>query len=210
MHNRAAERSAKGASEGSFLARARKRNGKSRTGTSAEGTSSIERRVAEKKWPEARSQIQEELVYAPTDHWLWTTLGLIYYEEKNYVKALKCSEYAVQLAPSCPLVLWDYAGALFMTGHESSALAVWTVLLNTDLDTVAYGDHGEGMSWALQLVNDTQYRIGRYYQWAGEPRLARESYLKYLHNRKHGVGSIYDAGAVEQYLAQLPEDGTTP
>jgi hypothetical protein len=59
------------------------------------------------------------------------------------------------------------------------------------------------MDWAMQLVNDVHCRIGRYYQWKGEPELARASFLKYLHNRDHGVSSIYDREAVKKYLADL-------
>jgi tetratricopeptide (TPR) repeat protein len=185
-------------------ARARTRKDRSPNGSRDEQTKAIERSLAAKKWDKARSLLHDELIFAPADHWLWTTLGATYYEEKEYEKALKCCEHAVQLAPSCPLALWDYAGSLYMTGHEDAALAVWTVIRNMDLDTLAHGDHGEGMPWALQLVNDAQYRIGRNYQRVGEMRLARECYEKYLHNRKHGVGSIYEVAAVQGHLAELP------
>jgi hypothetical protein len=47
------------------------------------------------------------------------------------------------------------------------------------------------------------YRVGRYYQRVGEKRLAAEAYRKYVHNRGHGVGSIYDTKKVEEYLAQV-------
>ena len=55
----------------------------------------------------------------------------------------------------------------------------------------------------LQLLNDVQYRIGRYYQWKGNVGSARASFEKYLHNRKHGVGSIYDAKEIEQYVKEF-------
>ncbi len=147
--------------------------------------------------------IQEELISAPTDHWLWATLSLTYYEQKQYEKALQCSKRAVELQPDCPIVLWHHAGSLYMTGHEDSALAIWILLRDMDFDQVAYGECGEGMDWALQLINDVQYRIGRYYQWKKKPEEARVSFEKYLHNRKHGVGSIYDVKQVEKYLATL-------
>jgi tetratricopeptide (TPR) repeat protein len=135
----------------------------------------LERHLKAKNWKKARSLIQDELVFEPTDHWLWATLGLTFYEQHDYERALRCSEWAVQLQPNCPLALWHYAGSLAMTGRESAALAIWTTLLRMDLEDIAYGEHGEGMDWALQLVNDVHYRVGRYYQRVGEKRLAAES-----------------------------------
>jgi tetratricopeptide (TPR) repeat protein len=116
----------------------RRRRGKSPTG-SRDGrmTERIEQLVNAKRWKEARSLIQEQLIFAPTDHWLWMTLGLTYYEDKDYEKALACSRRAVELEPNCPLALWHYAGSLYMSGEDSSALAIWTVLLHLDLEEIA-------------------------------------------------------------------------
>jgi tetratricopeptide (TPR) repeat protein len=161
----------------------------------------IEKLIDQRKWMKARAAIQEELVSAPNSHWLWMMLSSTYYEQKQYEKALHASKHAVELEPSCPLALWHYASALYMSGRESAALAIWNVLLDMDLEEVAYGDCGEGMDWAMQLINDVHYRIGRYYQWKGDDERARASFAKYLHNRSHGVGSIYDKQPVEEYVA---------
>jgi tetratricopeptide (TPR) repeat protein len=169
--------------------------------------SGIEKLLEQKRWGKARALIQEELVSAPTDHWLWTTLGLTYYEEKQYEKALECSKRAVELQPDCPLVLWDYAGTLEMCAREEAALAIWTVLLDMDLEEVAYGECGEGMDWALQLINDVHYRMGRYFSRKGKDEQARTAFRKYLHNRKHGVGSIYSTKDVEKYIFALAPAG---
>ena len=83
--------------------------------------SAIEQLVERKQWKKARALIQEELVSAPTDHWLWLTLSLTYYENKRYEKALACSRRAVELQPDCPLALWHYAGSLYMSGREAAA-----------------------------------------------------------------------------------------
>jgi len=163
----------------------------------------IESLLKKKRWSEARALIQEELVSTPSDHWLWTTLGLTYYEERNYGKALKCSTRAVELAPDCPLVLWDYAGTLQMCDREEAALAIWTALLGMELEDVAYGECSEGMDWAMQLMNDVHYRMGHYFERHGRKEQACTSFSKYLHNRSHGVGSIYDKKDVEEKLALM-------
>jgi tetratricopeptide (TPR) repeat protein len=163
----------------------------------------IEQLVNRKQWGKVRTQVQEELISAPTDHWLWMTLGLSYYEQKHYEKALECTKRAVELQPDCPLALWHYAGALFMSGREDAASAIWTILLDMDVEKVAYGECGEGMDWALQLLNDVHFRMGRFFQWKENPDRARASFEKYLHNRRHGVTSLYDAKVAQDYLDSL-------
>ncbi len=163
----------------------------------------IEKLVAAKQWTKARNAIKEELLSDPTNHWLWTTLGLTYYEQRQYEKALVYSERAAKLAPDCPLVLWDLAGCLDMNGRGAAALVIWTLLLEMELEDVAYGECSEGMDWAMQVINDVHYRMGQYYLRTGKREQARVSFNKYLHNRSHGVGSIYDKKKVEQDLASL-------
>lgn len=200
-HNPATDTGTKKAKDASAWPK-RKKGGNPPIGSRDRSTAEIERSIQNKEWVGARALIQDELLYEPTDHWLWMMLGLTYYERKDYEKALICSKRTVELAPECPLALWHYAGALFMAGEDSAAFAIWSMLRNMDLEKIAYGDHGEGMPWALQLVNDVQYRLGRYYQWKGENQLARETFEKYLYNRKKGVGSIYDLKKVEGFLAR--------
>lgn len=165
--------------------------------------SEIETLMAQKKWKQAQALLQRELLASPTDHWVWFTLSLTYYEQKQYEQALACSRRAVQLQPDCPLALWHYAGSLSMNGKEDAAVAIWTVLLDMDIEQVAYGECGEGMDWALRLINDVQYRLGRYFQRHGRTELACVAFEKYLHNRAHGVDSTYDLKPVKAYLASL-------
>jgi tetratricopeptide (TPR) repeat protein len=185
------------------MGKGKEKGGKLPTGTRGKRMSAIERYLAENNRKEARPLIQDELLYQPMDHWLWMHLGLTYHEDHDYEKAVQCSKLAVQLAPNCPLALWHYAGSLDMAGRGTFALAIWIMLLTMDIEEVAYGDHGEGMKWALQLLNDVHYRMGRYYQRMGKKDLAIESFRKYLHNRAHGVGSIYDLSKAKEELARL-------
>jgi tetratricopeptide (TPR) repeat protein len=182
------------------MGKGKERKGKPLTGTKG---SDIERYLAKKNWKEARCSIQDELLFQPMDHWLWMTLGLTYHEEREYEKAIECGKRAVQLAPSCPLALWHYAGSLDTAGQGEFALPIWIMLLSMEVEEVAHGDHGEGMERALQLLNDVHYRMGRYYERTGKKELARRSFEKYLHNLAHGVGSIYEQSKAEDSLAKV-------
>src|SRR5262249_34106692 len=110
-HNRA---SARKAGVDSLWGKAKTEKDRSRNGSKDECTLRIEQAIEQKNWKEARQLIQEDLIFKPTDHWLWFSLSLTFYEEKEYEKALASSTRAVELAPNCPLALWHYAGSLFM------------------------------------------------------------------------------------------------
>ena len=58
--------------------------------------------------------LRQRLKAEPHHHWLLTRLSSEYYEKRQYALALKYAEKAFTEVPSCPLVLWDYAGALQM------------------------------------------------------------------------------------------------
>ena len=90
-----------------------------------------------------------------------------------------------------------------MASRSGAALTIWTSILNLDLETIADGEHGEGMDWALQLVNDVHFRMARCYEHLGNLELAKQSFAKYLHNRDHGVGSLYDAATAQQRLTVI-------
>lgn len=184
---------------------AKTRSAGSRTGSRGKAIKEIERLLVAEKWKEAQPLLHKELLHSPTDHWLWMMLSETYYEEFDYETALECAKRAVELAPQCPLALWHYAGCLSMNGQERAALAAWTLILNRDLDDVAYGECGEGMKWAMQLLNDVHYRMGRIHQFLGEGAQAKASYQKYLHNRSHGVGSLYELKEARRHLAEVSD-----
>jgi hypothetical protein len=60
--------------------------------------------------------------------------------------------------PACPLVLWDYAGALQMVGRHSEALELYARILTRDISDLASAECGEGRAWARGLVADAHYR----------------------------------------------------
>ena len=203
MPSQATKKRTKPASGGGSWPKEKTKNAGKTNGSKDKATKTIKRLLKFENWQEAQLLLHRELIHAPTDHWLWMMLSQTYYEQFEYDTALECAKRAVELAPQCPLALWHYAGCLSMTGQERSALAIWSLLLNRELDDVAFGDCGEGMKWAMQLLNDVHYRMGQIHLFLGEDAQARVSFEKYLSNRRHGVGSIYDSNEVKRELAKL-------
>jgi len=163
----------------------------------------IEELIDAENWKGARQLIRAALRKEPDSHWLLTRLGLTYYEEGNYEKALFYEAQALRLAPRCPLVLWDYAGTLDMLGQNRKAIAIYRKLIKRGVDKIANGECGEGMAWARGLVADCLYRIAKCYEKLGEQKKALSYYVRHLERRGPGSRSIYPIGEVKRVVREL-------
>jgi tetratricopeptide (TPR) repeat protein len=165
-------------------------------------SSSIEERIAEEDWPGARKLIRAELKRTPNSHWLLTRLGLTYYEQRQYARALQIEERALRISPGCPLVLWDYAGSLQMLKRHAEAVVIYSRLIRQGARSIAYGECGEGLAWARGLVVDCHYRRGESYRALGRKRAALADLVKHLDGRGPGCRSIYPLREVRAALSQ--------
>ena len=163
----------------------------------------IEALVEKEDWENARKAILKELEAEPDSHYLLTRLALTHYEQRQYETALHYSQKAMELAPHCPLVLWDHAGALEQTGHEREAIRIWKRLLRRGIERVAHGPCGEGIRQAESLLNDCRYRIGKTYGFLGRPALARRYMHAHLTHRRRGLPSIYSRADVLRNLERI-------
>src|SRR5574339_804672 len=87
--------------------------------------------------------IRRQLEARPRHHWLLTRLSSVYYERRRYALALRYAEKAFDEAPACPLVLWDYAGALQMLGRHHEALDLYARIVTRGVNRIASGECGE-------------------------------------------------------------------
>jgi tetratricopeptide (TPR) repeat protein len=163
----------------------------------------IEKLIAAGNWKAARTLIRVALRKEPDSHWLLTRIGLTYYEEYKYGKALFYTERALQLAPNCPLALWDYAGALDMLGRTREAVYIYKRLVKRGIEDIAYGDCGEGLAWARGLVADCFYRLAKCYDELGRHKNSLDYYSRHLQLRGPGCRSIYSVSEVKARIKEL-------
>ena len=163
----------------------------------------IEAVIADENWVLARRLINRELRRTPDDHWLLTRLSLTYYEQRNYKQALKISERALDLAPRCPLILWDYAGTLDMLGRTAEAIRIYQKIIRRGADSLAHGECGEGMAWARGMLADCYFRMGLCYGDRGNRSKATVALRKHLSLRRLGCRSIYDIRTARKHLAAM-------
>jgi tetratricopeptide (TPR) repeat protein len=163
----------------------------------------IERQIAAHDWAAARRLIREELRKNRDDHWLLTRLATTYYEQKQYLKSLRYVNQALQIAPYCPLAVWDYAATLDMLGRKKKALQIFKWLISWGEKRIAYGECGEGIRFARSLIADCYYRTARVHEERRERAKARRAYRQHLLRRKRGVRSIYPLSEVRQRYSAM-------
>jgi tetratricopeptide (TPR) repeat protein len=154
----------------------------------------------EEKWIEAKAYIFDLLKEDPCSHWLLTRLSTTYYEEKEYDRALEYAEQTLKIAPHCPLVLWDYAGALDMLNRFSDAISIYKSLIRRGINRIAYDECGEGIRWARVFINDCRYRLGLAYASTGKFNLAKKYLREHISNRNGNTPSIYSLREVKKDL----------
>lgn len=151
----------------------------------------------------ARALILEKLVTESQSHWLWTRLSLTYYEQYDYETALEYSKIARKLAPKCPLVLWDYAGALDMLRQNKLAIRTYQKLIDRGIEAIAVDECGEGIRWARSLIADSHYRAAQCCRKIGRIDDARRHFESHLALRGPGCRSIYNLTNVRDEIAKL-------
>jgi tetratricopeptide (TPR) repeat protein len=166
----------------------------------------IEAAMDREDWVLARRLLNSELVASPDNHWLVTRLGMTYYEQRNYRKALTSTKRALKLAPACPLVRWDHACALDMCGRVQETIREWKRLVKIGARALGPGQCGEGVRWARGLVNDSKYRLALAHGDIGDVGKATLYGRAYLRGRSSA--SIYDEGEANGKLSGWLQDLT--
>ena len=158
------------------------------------------------KWNEAKDLLLLELKEDKNDHWTLTQLSLVYYELRDYKKALEYSRKAMRVEPECPLVLNDYGRNLYANGKYIEAIKIFETLISRDIDKIAYDDCGEGLKFAKFLVNDSMAMIALCYKMEGEVEKAIEYFKKHLANRRRGTYSNFTKKEIVSYIANLEKE----
>ena len=111
------------------------------------------------------------------------------------------SRKAYAIDPKCPLVLWDLAGTLDMLGREKEAIKIYRNLIRRGVDSIAFGECGEGLARAKGLIADCYYRLFSCYQSLGLKKMAQSFLQKHLSLRGRGCQSIYSLQEVKRKVA---------
>jgi len=159
----------------------------------------IESLLATEQWETARALLKQELIKAPTDHWLITQLGVINYEQRKYRSARQQFLRSLKIVGDCPLTLWNLAGALDALGDVERAILIYSSLLRSR-KTASDDPCWESQEWSDSLKADCVYRLGVCLQRLGKLKESEEFYRTYLNLLLAGVAGTYSADEVAREI----------
>lgn len=165
-------------------------------------TKALHDALAHEDWGLAKKILKQRLADDPNNHWLLDRLSAIYYEEREYERALELIQKANQLAPTCPLVQWDLAGSLFSLDMTKDALAIYHSLLKRGL-SIGKPPHGEGLDWAKSLLVDCVFRIAVCHQHLGQKAKALLFLKKFMELRAVWKGGIHGFEDAEKRIMEI-------
>lgn len=131
------------------------------------------------EWKKARQLLEKEQEKDPSAHWVLTQLGVTFYEERRYKKALQFFEASKQIVPDCPLTIWNFAGTLDSLGRHTEALRHFASLLQSQ-KTAKEDPCWESRAWTEALKTDCLYRMGICFENLGEKKQAEQCFRNYL------------------------------
>ena len=148
---------------------------------------------AKERWSDARKLLEVELKRSPRSQWVRDRLSVTYFELMDYPKALALIKKAFDIAPKCPLVLWDYAGTCAALGQAQKAILKYHALIEMYPDGFNEDECGEDRNWASSLVMDCFFRLGVCFQELRNNDMAILFFEDYINlRRKHRpLSSLY-------------------
>jgi hypothetical protein len=154
------------------------------------------------RWDDARRLLEIERDKDPSNHWVVTQLGVTYYEQKCYKEAYRLFRASYDILDTCPLTLWNLAGALDALGKYDVAIRFYTWLLQSD-KTPKDDPCWESALWTASLKADCLYRLGVCYQHLGRNDPAECCFREYLNLMARGIDGMYPADDVMKRLRSL-------
>lgn len=152
---------------------------KNRFGTQLEGL------LRDEKWKAAQVLLEKQLSKEPEDHWLWSQLSAVKYEQREYEGALQDAEKALDFVPDCPLALWSKANAVEMLGKTSEAIHLYSQLYERGRRQLKHPDDDanecwEGPEWTTGLISDCLFRLAGCLAKNNQRDQAIQMYLDFL------------------------------
>lgn len=159
--------------------------------------------IENENWAYAKMLLEEEIRKQPEEYFLITSLSKIYFNMREYNKALKYSTKAINIESNDPLVIYDHGCALSANNKHKEAIYYCKQIVKMDINKVAYGKFGEGMKWAKSIVNDSIFRIAISFIKLDKPIIAKKYIKEHLRNRRRGQYSDFSQDYILETLNKI-------
>lgn len=109
----------------------------------------------------------------------------------------------MKIEPDDDLNIYTYACALYYVGKLEKSFEYLTKIINKDIHEIAYGEHGEGLRYAKQLLNDAVYMTGVVCQDMHRYNEAKDYFMRYLESKKPFQYSDFTKKQAMSHLSEL-------
>lgn len=150
----------------------------------------LERLLKDKKFVEADALLRAGIDLISDSHWCWTQWSCCKRRIDDGVGALSCAHKALDIAPTCPLALWEYAASLESCKRWEEAIEAYDHILDRGVDGLVDDPCNEGRSWSLRVISDCWFYRGSCLAELDRIDEAIECYHKHLQTRHPGRKSV--------------------
>lgn len=167
--------------------------------------SRLETLKRESNWKGLAKMLKRYAKRYPNEYYVSQQLAATLYIESiaQYKLAIQYAEYAIVTEPEDDLNIYTYACALYYVGQLDKSFEYFMKIINKDIQEIAYGEHGEGIRYAKQLINDSVYMVGVVCQRLQKYNEAKGFFLRHLEDRKPFQYSDFTKKQVMKHLSEL-------
>lgn len=167
--------------------------------------SKLESLKRESNWTGMIKMLKKYAMKYPNEYYVYQQLAATLYIESiaQYQLAFQYAERAMNMEPNDDLNIYTYACALYYVGQLEKSFEYFTKIIKKDILEIAYGEHGEGVRYAKQLINDSVYMTGVVCQDMHRYNEAKNYFMLYLENKKPFQYSDFTKKQAMNHLLEL-------
>lgn len=167
--------------------------------------SKLESLKSESNWTGMIRMLKRYAMRYPNEYYIYQQLAATLYCDSvsQFKLAYKYAERAMKIEPDDDLNIYTYACALYYVGQLDKSLEYFTKIINKDIHEIAYGEHGEGVRYAKQLINDSVYMTGVVCQDMHRYNEAKDYFMRYLESKKPFQYSDFTKKQAMNHLLEL-------
>jgi tetratricopeptide (TPR) repeat protein len=114
-------------------------------------------------------------------------------KEINFGKWRMAEKYIIEafkINPDNAEVLYTMGEIRKLNYQDDIAIYCFEKIINTDIKTIATDEYGRGISFAKELINDSNFELYRLY-YETNPNLSNKYLALYKNGLKNGINSIF-------------------
>lgn len=157
------------------------------------------------EWIKLHSLLLEIIKDYPDEYYFLTELSSVCYQLNLPSECLNYAERAYKIAVNDLWVTFHYGMALYLNDDFEESQIMFSKIISTSVEVLAYGEHGEGLKWAKSLINDSRYMIARCMMQQQKYSDAEIILQEHISKRKRGLYSDFSKRQALNHLQYIQQ-----